>query len=99
MFCQEESMARVQQICADHSIDLDDESDAPASQTTRNDDDPLFGDNNFDLDDIIGKHAIIHSLFIEFIHSIRIIWMFNVNPRWGWVQWRRIRRWFVVQRQ
>lgn len=45
-------MATVNKICADHNIDLDDESDAPASQTSRSD--PFFEEDEIDLQDVIG---------------------------------------------
>lgn len=45
-------MASVNQICADNNIDLDDESDAPASQTTRSDSFDL--DDEIDLEEFIG---------------------------------------------
>ena len=52
LFNQEESMASVNQICADYNIDLDDESEAPASQTTRSDSFDM-GDE-IDLEEFIG---------------------------------------------
>lgn len=67
-------MASVNKICEEHGIDLDDESDAPASQTTRND---LFFDEieeGFDLQDVIGifasmlifsNHACTVSYFLD----------------------------------
>lgn len=45
-------MATVNKICADHNIDLDDESDAPASQTSRSD--PFLEEEEVDLQDVIG---------------------------------------------
>lgn len=49
----EESMATVNQICSDYNIDLDDDSETPASQS-RNDAFDL--DDEIDLDDIIGTY-------------------------------------------
>lgn len=45
-------MATVNKICADYHIDLDDESEAPASQTTRSD--VFFEEEEIDLQDVIG---------------------------------------------
>ncbi|XP_057368859.1 tonsoku-like protein [Daphnia carinata] len=46
----QEAMASVNQICSDHNIDLDDESEAPESQTIRNN---LFDfEDEIDLDEI-----------------------------------------------
>lgn len=45
-------MAEVSQICAEHNIDLDDDSETLASQTTR--DDHLDEEEHIDLAEFIG---------------------------------------------
>lgn len=55
-FFLEEAMASVNQICSDHNIDLDDESEAPESQTIRNN---LFDfEDEIDLDEICGMFRL-----------------------------------------
>lgn len=48
----EESMAAVNRICADHGIDLDEDSETSPSQNCRNDADE---EEFIDLEDLIGK--------------------------------------------
>ena len=47
----EQTMSTVHKICAEHDIDLDDESEDPPSQTEKD----VWSDNDVDVENLIGK--------------------------------------------
>ena len=74
----EESAEKVNQICADYNIDLDEDSETPASQS-RNE--ACDFDDEIDLDDIIGTYQTLLQLTF-------LILLFSLNRR---RQRRRVR--------
>ena len=77
----EELTATVNQICSDYNIDLDDDSETPASQS-RNDAFDL--DDEIDLDDIIGNVQILIQLIFQILLFSLKMKIATKNPNY-WV--------------